>query len=151
MEIYITITYYNVENTDFLTEDDVYFWVSIEDGDWELTDTVVDDDENYVNYTYTFDANDEDYFFFFWVEAWDDDGGGTEDDQYDINGKDDEDASLFLFYYPDSGWVGGDANHAYIGESENGGWTLVIADGSDDGDDDYHDAEIMLIVGWNAT
>ena len=151
LEIYITITYYNVENTDFLTEDDVYFWVSIEDGDWELTDTVVDDDENYVNYTYTFDANDEDYFFFFWVEAWDDDGGGTEDDQYDINGKDDEDASLFLFYYPDSGWVGGDANHAYIGESENGGWTLVIADGSDDGDDDYHDAEIMLIVGWNAT
>ena len=151
LEIYITITYYNVENTDFLTEDDVYFWVSIEDGDWELTDTVVDDDENYVNYTYTFDANDEDYYFFFWVEAWDDDGGGTEDDQYDINGKDDEDASLFLFYYPDSGWVGGDANHAYIGESENGGWTLVIADGSDDGDDDYHDAEIMLIVGWNAT
>ena len=151
LEIYITITYYNVENTDFWTEDDVYFWVSIEDGDWELTDTVVDDDENYVNYTYTFDANDEDYYFFFWVEAWDDDGGGTEDDQYDINGKNDEDASLFLFYYPDSGWVGGDANHAYIGESENGGWTLVIADGSDDGDDDYHDAEIMLIVGWNAT
>jgi len=68
-----------------------------------------------------------------------------------VAAKNDEDASLFLFYYPDSGWVGGDANHAYIGESENGGWTLVIADGSDDGDDDYHDAEIMLIVGWNAT
>ncbi|MED6306212.1 MAG: hypothetical protein VX898_04720 [Candidatus Thermoplasmatota archaeon] len=148
LQIYITITYYNVENTDVWTEDDVYFWVSIEDGDWELTDTVVDDDENHVNYTYSHDANDDESYFYFWVEAWDDDGEGADDDQYDIDGGDDEDARLFLFYYPYYGWVGGDANHAYIGESEDGGWTLVLADGADDGDDDYHDAEVMLLVGY---
>jgi len=151
LQIYITIYYYNVENTDVWTEDDVYFYVNIENTGWELTDTVVDEDEAYVSYNYSHNAADSDPYFFFWVEAWDDDGGdGSSDDQYDIDGRNTEDNQLFLVYYPDSGWVDGDAPHAYIKKSDDDGWTWVIVDGSDDGDYGYHDAEIGLIIGWES-
>jgi hypothetical protein len=149
LQIYITIYYYNVENTDVWTGDDVYFYVNIENTGWELTDTVVNEDEYYVSYNYSHNAADSDPYFFFWIEAWDDDGGdGSGDDQYDIDGRNTDDNQLFLVYYPDSGWVDGDAPHAYIKKSDDDGWTWVIADGSDDGDYGYHDAEIRLIVGW---
>jgi len=134
LQIYITIYYYNVENTDVWTGDDVYFYVNIENTGWELTDTVVDEDEYYVSYNYSHNAADSNPYFFFWIEAWDDDGGdGSGDDQYDT----------------DSGWVGGDAPHTYIKKSDDDGWTWVITDGSDDGDYGHHDAEIWLIIGWN--
>ena len=150
LQIYITIYYYNVENTDVWTGDDVYFYVNIENTGWELTDTVVDEDEYYVSYNYSHNAADSNPYFFFWIEAWDDDGGdGSGDDQYDIDGRNTDDNRLWLYYYPDSGWVGGDAPHTYIKKSDDDGWTWVITDGSDDGDYGSHDAEIWLIVGWN--
>ena len=146
LQIYINIRYYNVENTDFWSYDDVYFWINIDGSGWELTDTVTDNDEGYVEYNYSYNAADHWDWFFFVIEAWDSDDT-SDDDQYDIDGRNSEDSVLYLVYYPDSGRVDGDAPHLYIRQFDNGGYTWVYVDGSDDGDYSV-DAEIHLIVGW---
>jgi len=55
---------------------------------------------------------------------------------------------LFIVYYPKDGWIYGDTTHYYIFESDEEGWIWVIANGADDGDYGYHDAEVYLFVGW---
>ena len=105
-ELTVLIYYYNVENTDFWDEDDVYFKIFIEDSETYVTDYVDNQDEYSVDYDFTYDVDDDMFGFHIAVQAWDFDGGdGSGDDYYDIDGQNEDYVQLDMYYYPWHGWA----------------------------------------------
>ena len=147
-ELTIIVYYYNVENTDFWDEDDVYFKMSIEDSETHTTNYVANKDENNVWYNFTYDVKDNEEAFHIGLQAWDYDGDeGSDDDYYDIDGMNEDFVQLDLYYV--YGLIYGDVHEQlYITESDRG-YSVVYTDGKDDGDTSYHDAEVRMFIGWN--
>ena len=147
-QLTMTVYYYKVENTDFWDGDDVYFKMFIEDSEAHITNYIEDTDESEVWYNFTYDVDDNKPVFYAALQAWDYDGDeGSDDDFYDIDGKNEEYVQLDLYY--SFGLVYGDANEKYYINGENFGYSEVHANGQDDGDVNYHDAEVRLYLSWN--
>ncbi|MDE0954394.1 MAG: hypothetical protein OR994_06935, partial [Candidatus Poseidoniales archaeon] len=147
-ELTIIVYYYNVENTDFWDEDDVYFKMSIEDSETHTTNYVANKDENDVWYNFTYDVKDNEELFHVGLQAWDYDGDeGSDDDYYDIDGINEDYVQLDLYYI--YGLIEGDAHEQYYVTGSDYGYSLVYTNGQDDGDTNYHDAEVRMYIGWN--
>ena len=149
-QLTMIVSYYKVENTDFWDGDDVYFVMFIEDSDMYITSYIDGEDEYNVWYNFTYDVDDNQMGFDIGLQAWDYDGHeGSEDDVYDIDGQNEGSLQLDLYYYPEYGFVGGDAYEDYEYEGIDYGYVRVNTDGSTDGDYNNHDAEVTIYLGWN--
>jgi len=149
-QLTMIVSYYKVENTDFWDGDDVYFVMFIEDSDMYITSYIDGEDEYNVWYNFTYDVDDNQIGFDIGLQAWDYDGHeGSEDDVYDIDGQNEDSLQLDLYYYPEYGFVGGDAYEDYEYEGIDYGYVRVNTDGSTDGDYNNHDAEVTIYLGWN--
>ena len=143
----MVIYYYKVENTDFWDGDDVYFKMFIEDSEAHVTNYIEDTDESEVWYNFTYDVDDNKPVFYAGLQAWDYDGDeGSDDDYYDIDGKNEDYAQLDLYF--SFGIVYGDTNEKYYINGEDLGYSDVHANGQDDGDMNYHNAEVRLYLVW---